>query len=246
MNTQVEQLQVFRGTVRNAYRAPNSLFTFRLEELDDTGDIIGYKVVECYNINTDLAINGDEVEVIGRVKQDGAVLAKKITNLVTGKTVEVSTWLYDFNLKASNDPELVTKIFASFFLFNFLFPLIFLMFTGIIGGLYLINSVNPKSQPKNNGRQSSGLRIETVTLKNCSIKNTRPFPKDIRNEPNPFGGYVSGKVEAHSTYTAIQRADRISNSGRTFDTWFRVKNNGQEGWISSNTPGISAVGNCDR
>ena len=84
------QKRVFRGTVRNVnYKDLTHICTFRLEQLDETGDISGHNVVEVFNVLTDIAAEGDTVEVFGTLR-NGSIRPQHIHNLTTGKTLKTS------------------------------------------------------------------------------------------------------------------------------------------------------------
>jgi hypothetical protein len=257
-----EKLQTFRGTVRNAYRPQDysGPFTFRLEQTDDSGDIAGYKVVECHGINTDLASDGDTVEVVGRITPSGAILPKKVSNLTTGRTFEVNKWLYDKAFDARDNPMGCLKGC----LLMLTIPLILSVggLTIAIGAIWFIsdrfgdpipppnelrtpppNPTPTNTPPPDTGQRTDGMKTESVSLSNCKIEVTGHFLEDLRSDPNHFGGYVSGKLESGKTYDAIKRADEITPNGNVFSTWFYVNNGSQEGWVySSHT--VSASGNC--
>jgi hypothetical protein len=91
MKTQSKTNQVFRGIARNVnYQDINHVCTFRLERQDENGDIAGYNVVEIYNVVTDIAAEGDNVEVIGKLRE-GTIYPNNVYNLTTGKTLN-SGW----------------------------------------------------------------------------------------------------------------------------------------------------------
>jgi hypothetical protein len=260
-----EKLQIFRGTVRNTSRHSSSsgavTLTFRLEQTDDTGDIAGYKVVDCYAISTDLISDGDTVEIIGRIKRDGAILPQKVSNLTTGRTFEVKKWLYDKAFDARDNPMGCLRGC----LLMLIVPLILSVggLTIAIGAIWFISDRfgDPIPPPPNELRtpplnptptniptpdseqRTNGMRTESVSLSNCKIEVIGHFPENLRSDPNHFGGYVSGKLESGTTYDAIKRADQITPIDDVFSTWFYVNNGSQEGWVySSHT--VSASGNC--
>jgi hypothetical protein len=118
MKAQQISNQVFRGIVRNVnHQDINRICTFRLERQDENGDIAGYNVVEIYNVVTDIAAEGDSVEIFGNLR-DGTIYPKNIHNLTTGKTLK------PLSLKWLMRGILVIPILTTIFLIMFFFFLI--------------------------------------------------------------------------------------------------------------------------
>lgn len=96
--------QTFEGVARNVRRprVKNEEVTFRLEEVDDAGNVTGSRVVECHAIDTDIVTDGDRVRVVGRIKDDGAILPRKIENRETDLTVEAPSGCFSLTFLLRN------------------------------------------------------------------------------------------------------------------------------------------------
>ena len=86
---------VFRGIARNVeQRLENgyTVMTFRIEQVDKEGNIIGYVQVELRDPRIKgTLVEGDGVEVVGKIGEDGLLVPKKILNLKTKAYVSKSS-----------------------------------------------------------------------------------------------------------------------------------------------------------
>jgi hypothetical protein len=78
---------VFRGIARNVEQRQENGFTvltFRIEQIDKEGNISGYVQVELRDPRIKgTLVEGDEVEVVGEIGQDGLLIPTRILNLKT-------------------------------------------------------------------------------------------------------------------------------------------------------------------
>jgi hypothetical protein len=68
----------FRGIARNV----NGL-RFRLERIDNEGNVIDYVATSAMGSLTGDLVDGDEIEVVGKINKEGLLIANKILNLKT-------------------------------------------------------------------------------------------------------------------------------------------------------------------
>ena len=85
----------FRGVARNVEKRLENGYTvlsFRVEQIDDEGNVIDYVQVELRDPRIRGAlVDGDEVEVIGKIGKEGILLPKNILNLTTKAHVTKSS-----------------------------------------------------------------------------------------------------------------------------------------------------------
>jgi hypothetical protein len=85
---------VFRGIARNVEQRLESgytVLTFRIEQIGNEGNIIGYVQVELRDPRIKgTLVDGDEVEVVGKIGKEGILLPKKILNLKTSAYITKS------------------------------------------------------------------------------------------------------------------------------------------------------------
>ena len=107
----------FRGIARNV----NGL-RFRLERIDNEGNVIDYVATSAMGSLKGDLVDGDEIEVVGKINKEGLLIANKILNLKTRAHI----------LGAG-----LNKGFAIVFLLPFIFAIIGLIggVEGFIGGL---------------------------------------------------------------------------------------------------------------
>jgi hypothetical protein len=86
---------VFRGIARNVEQRLENGFTvlaFRIEQIDAEGNIIGYVQAELRDPRIKgTLVEGDEVEVIGEIGEDGLLKPEKILNLKTRAYISKSS-----------------------------------------------------------------------------------------------------------------------------------------------------------
>jgi hypothetical protein len=100
----------FRGIARNV----NGL-RFRLERIDNEGNVIDYVATSAMGSLTGDLVDGDEIEVVGKINKEGLLIANKILNLKTRAYIMKS--------------GLINKGFVIFLL-----PFIFAIIIGLISG----------------------------------------------------------------------------------------------------------------
>jgi hypothetical protein len=86
---------VFRGIVRNVERRLEDGYTvlaFRIEQIDNEGNIVGYIQVELRDPRIKgTLVDGDEVEVVGEIGKEGILIPKKILNVKTKAYISKSS-----------------------------------------------------------------------------------------------------------------------------------------------------------
>lgn len=70
--------KTFRGIARNV----NGL-RFRLERIDNEGNVIDYVATSAMGSLKGDLVDGDEIEVVGKINKEGLLIANKILNLKT-------------------------------------------------------------------------------------------------------------------------------------------------------------------
>ena len=102
---------VFRGIARNVQQRQENGYTvlsFRVEQIGKEGNVLGYVQVEQRESRIKgTLVDGDEVEVVGKIDKEGIVSPKRILNLTTkaqitnfGSTKGVLLFLLPFILGA--------------------------------------------------------------------------------------------------------------------------------------------------
>lgn len=85
----------FRGIARNVEQRLENGYTvlaFRIEQIDNEGNIIDYVQVELRDPRIKgTLVDGDEVEVVGKIGKEGILIPKKIFNLKTKAYISKST-----------------------------------------------------------------------------------------------------------------------------------------------------------
>ena len=85
----------FFGIVRNVERRLEDGYTvlaFRIEQIDNEGNIVGYIQVELRDPRIKgTVVDGDEVEVIGEISKEGILIPKKILNVKTKAYISKSS-----------------------------------------------------------------------------------------------------------------------------------------------------------
>lgn len=206
------QNRVFRGTVRNVnYQDRTYICTFRLEQLDETGDISGYNVVEVFNILTDIAAEGDTVEIFGTL-QNGTIHPKNIHNLTTGKTLKVSSRLFLIGL----------------------FPLLAIPLLAI--GYITLSAFNISISLE--GIALIPLRIifppKITNVKNCSLQLKGAWEPELYQRPKR-SSQVVGSLSPEKSYPVSRIAKVTGIQGKPFtphnETWYYTDVENLEGWI---------------
>lgn len=111
----------FRGIARNVNwrkkggENPIDVLTFRIERIDGEGNLIDYIPVTMEGDIKGGVVDGDEIEVVGRINKEGLLIPNKILNLKTRAHIMKS--------------DSKNKVFV-IFLFPFIFGII-----GLIGGI---------------------------------------------------------------------------------------------------------------
>jgi hypothetical protein len=86
---------VFRGIARNVEQRLENGYTvlaFRIEQVDNEGNITGYVQVELRDPRIKgTLVDGDEVEVVGEIGKEGLLIPKKILNLKTNAYISKSS-----------------------------------------------------------------------------------------------------------------------------------------------------------
>ncbi|UCE96487.1 MAG: hypothetical protein JSV51_02485 [Candidatus Bathyarchaeota archaeon] len=86
---------VFRGIARNVEQRLENGYTvlsFRIEQIDNEGNITGYVQVELRDPRIKgTLVEGDDVEVVGKIGKDGLLIPNKILNLKTKAYISKSS-----------------------------------------------------------------------------------------------------------------------------------------------------------
>lgn len=87
-NVSHQQKQRLSGFCQLSYAKTEESLSFKLEQVDQVGNIGGHCQVHFTAKRVkEILADGDEVEVVGRVRGDGTVAPKRITNLATQATL---------------------------------------------------------------------------------------------------------------------------------------------------------------
>jgi len=84
----------FRGIARNVQQRQENgytVLTFRVEQIDNVGNVLGYTQVELREPRIrGTLVDGDEVKVVGKIDKEGILSPKQILNLRTGAHITKS------------------------------------------------------------------------------------------------------------------------------------------------------------
>ena len=84
-----------RGIARNIHwhdsPTRSKVLSFRIEELDDSGNVARYVPVELSQLDVvDIIVDSDEVEVTGRMQKNGILAPELVRNVRTGAIIDAS------------------------------------------------------------------------------------------------------------------------------------------------------------